>query len=583
LLAGGCGYIDIPAVESQSGRGSTVRVTICVTPGSGGIVIYGVERVESDTLASIITSYILAQIYSGKSFSGLELSIYFGRSIEDVAGPSAGALLTYAFYNMLSRGSIDEKISGTGAINLDGSVEAVGGIPQKLSALRSIGYRSVFIPAVSYIQYSRAVETQFRDMEIEPLGGIGYLLNISPQRPGQVLISSHLLSRVSEIHAEILRNETQSLLNTYISRVSDRGSQGYRDAATLLDIASKTPPPEGYPSVNLYYLALTSIAQALVEGDPTWYRRILAERAVEGYNKSLGLLRSVFSDIPRRASLDQYIAYLILFERALDLAGYSSAVRAYTTSGDAGSIAPLAGQIYGRTLSIEYWSSVLKSAEPSQVEANLEDIYRASREMLGLLGISNLSDTIYARATDLLGRDTDLEGLSMLSSAYTIYSYLRNYSASLRAATISQIPAGGSSSSYVETILSRGYMAPAGPLASEILTSMYAFSTWALRVLGNTTAGAPQILTLSLISTSSSASALNILGLVYAGAASPPRHIELARSQQSQMGTPGAGGDQQYTYGLVSNLLAVASVLVAVTTALASIALKRVDTRQGRV
>jgi|GEM_PF-3065046 len=71
--ADSCGYVDIPAVESQSGRGSTVRITICVSPGSGYIRIYGVDRVESDTIVSIFAAYILAQIYSGKRLSTSDL------------------------------------------------------------------------------------------------------------------------------------------------------------------------------------------------------------------------------------------------------------------------------------------------------------------------------------------------------------------------------------------------------------------------------------------------------------------------------------------------------------------------------
>jgi hypothetical protein len=53
-------------------------------------------------------------------------------------------------------------------------------------------------------------------------------------------------------------------MEIYMSRVTDRGSQSYRDASTLLNIAEKIPPLEGYPSINLCYLALLSIAQGVV-------------------------------------------------------------------------------------------------------------------------------------------------------------------------------------------------------------------------------------------------------------------------------------------------------------------------------
>jgi predicted translin family RNA/ssDNA-binding protein len=72
------------------------------------------------------------------------------------------------------------------------------------------------------------------------------------------------LERVSKIHAEMLRSEITSLMEIYMSRVTDRGSQSYRDASTLLNIAEKIPPLEGYPSINLCYLALLSIAQGVV-------------------------------------------------------------------------------------------------------------------------------------------------------------------------------------------------------------------------------------------------------------------------------------------------------------------------------
>jgi hypothetical protein len=175
---------------------------------------------------------------------------------------------------------------------------------------------------------------------------------------------------------------------------------------------------------------------------------------------------------------------------------------------------------------------------------------------------------------NILGRRVDLEGLRMISSIYTLYNYLRNYSAVLRATTISQIPGGDPGTpSYVETLISRGYMSPQGALVSSLFQYMYGFAIWSLRVVGNSSialsrSSIPQTLISSLISTSSSASALNMLAIIYTGDASPPRSIEIVgSSQQPMVGGPG-GGEVKTSplYNAISNILAMGSIVAALIT-----------------
>jgi hypothetical protein len=382
------------------------------------------------------------------------------------------------------------------------------------------------------------------------------------------------LERVSKIHAEMLRSEITSLMEIYMSRVADRGSQSYRDASTLLNIAEKIPPPEGYPSVNLYYLALISIAQGVVQGDPMGYGASLLDSAVGLYNRSIDILRSAFSDIPRRLSIDQYAVYILLFERALDLASYSSQIRAYISSGDRSALAAVASQLYGRALSIAYWVDILGNISSTGTEIDLADAYRKSQSILNIFRIANHSQNAYNTIVNILGRRVDLEGLRMISSIYTLYNYLRNYSAVLRATTISQIPGGDPGTpSYVETLISRGYMSPQGALVSSLFQDMYGFAIWSLRVVGNSSialsrSSIPQTLISSLISTSSSASALNMLAIIYTGDASPPRSIEIVgSSQQPMVGGPG-GGEVKTSplYNAISNILAMGSIVAALIT-----------------
>jgi ATP-dependent Lon protease len=585
LYAGSCIYIDVPAVSSQSGSGSTVRVSICSSQGSGVIRIRGVDMIESDTLASIVVAYILAQIYSGKSFSGSDLEIYFERSVHDISGPSAGALLTLAFYRILAGYTMETKISGTGAINLDGSVEAVGGVPQKILALRNIGYRVIFIPISNYIQLGPRINDSFRDLNILPVGNIASLLGVKiPQLMEPQPNITSIIERVSRDHASNMKRLVEQLIDIYMSRVADRNSIYYGSTMAIVNIASSRPPPSGYPEVNLYYLALVSIVQGIVGGDPRAYGGILAERAVESYNRSVDLLRKVFQSIPRSGDPEVYSLYILLLERALDLADYAPAVRSYIVSRDVGAIANMTASLYGRALSISYWVDLLGNISASgysgAARVDLQGLSRTSRSILEILGVKNITEISsrhYSAISTLIGSPRDPEGLRMLSTIYILYSYLQGYSATLKRSTFSQIPLRGDSTpKAIEEIAGSGYMSINLISASQTARSIYQFSAWALENLARLPTlnrSLDYILTTlpqSAISTSSSASSINMILALYMGSISTPSKISLAGSKETGQAS------QAIPTQIVSNIyrggawiLAIVSIIIAISTTIA--------------
>lgn len=584
LYAGSCIYVDIPAVSSQSGGGSTVRVSICSTKGSGIIRISGVDMIEPDTLASIAVAYILAQIYSGKSFSGSDLEINFERSVHDISGPSAGALLTLTLYKILSGYPMETKISGTGAINLDGSVEAVGGVPQKISALRNIGYRVIFIPISNYIQLEPRINDSFMGLNIIPVGNIAPLLGVkTPQLMEPEPNISFIIERVSRDHVSSMKELVEQLINIYMSRVADRNSQYYGSTIGLVSIASSSPPPSGYPEVNLYYLALVSIVQGIVGGDPRGYGGILAERAVESYNRSVDLLRRVFQNIPRSGDPEVYSLYILLLERALNLADYAPAVRSYIASRDMGAISNITASLYGRALSITYWVDLLGNISASgyhgEARIDLQGLSRTSRTILEILGVKNIteiSSRYYSAISSLIGSPGDPEGIRMLLTIYILYSYLQGYSSTLKGSTFSQIPLmGDAAQRAIEEIIRSGYMSINLISASQIARSIYQFSSWALESLSklsgwnNSLDYIRSILSQSAISTSSSASSLNMILALYMGNISIPSKIILASSReagQASSSIPTQIMDSIYRWG--KWILALASIIIAVATAI---------------
>jgi PDZ domain-containing protein len=67
-------------------------------------------------------------------------------------GPSAGLMFTLTVYNALSSQDLTSgrKISGTGTINLDGTVGPIGGVKQKVAAAEATGASYFLCPVVNY-------------------------------------------------------------------------------------------------------------------------------------------------------------------------------------------------------------------------------------------------------------------------------------------------------------------------------------------------------------------------------------------------------------------------------------------------
>lgn len=79
-------------------------------------------------------------------------------ALNDVGGPSAGLMFALGIYDRLTRGDLTGGlvIAGTGSIDEDGTVGAIGGIQQKLVAAREYGARYFLTPAGNHEEAKRA-------------------------------------------------------------------------------------------------------------------------------------------------------------------------------------------------------------------------------------------------------------------------------------------------------------------------------------------------------------------------------------------------------------------------------------------
>ena len=96
------------------------------TKNHGGTALIGIEAAESDT----IKLPVKVTIDSG-----------------DIGGPSAGLAFTLEVLRRLGDDvTHGYKVAATGAINLDGSVSAIGGVEQKTWGAREAGAQVFLVP-----------------------------------------------------------------------------------------------------------------------------------------------------------------------------------------------------------------------------------------------------------------------------------------------------------------------------------------------------------------------------------------------------------------------------------------------------
>jgi Lon-like protease len=91
--------------------------------------------------------------------------------VEDVGGPSAGLMFALGIYDKLTPGELTggDFIAGTGEIDADGEVGAIGGIQQKLVAARDEGATVFLTPAGNCAEAVGAVPDGLRLVRVETL------------------------------------------------------------------------------------------------------------------------------------------------------------------------------------------------------------------------------------------------------------------------------------------------------------------------------------------------------------------------------------------------------------------------------
>ncbi|MCM3783013.1 PDZ domain-containing protein [Neobacillus mesonae] len=93
----------------------------------------------------------------------------------EIGGPSAGLMFTLEIYNQLTPGDLTKGhiIAGTGTINKDGEVGAIGGVVHKIVAADREDAEVFFVPEANYEEAKKKADSIKTDMELVPVETAG--------------------------------------------------------------------------------------------------------------------------------------------------------------------------------------------------------------------------------------------------------------------------------------------------------------------------------------------------------------------------------------------------------------------------
>ncbi len=93
--------------------------------------------------------------------------------LEDVGGPSAGLIFALAIVDTLTPGEMEEgrTVAGTGAIDVKGNVQPIGGIPFKLIAAAEDGATAFLVPADNCAEAKADAPDGLQLVKVETLAG----------------------------------------------------------------------------------------------------------------------------------------------------------------------------------------------------------------------------------------------------------------------------------------------------------------------------------------------------------------------------------------------------------------------------
>ena len=157
--------------------GDILYIQTLLTKGSGKVTVTGQLGDVMKESAQIAVSLVKAMFpEQAKLLSECDLHIHVPDGATPKDGPSAGITLTTALASQLTGCAVPPEIAMTGEVSLQGDVNPIGGLPEKLMAAQRAGVTRVFIPKDNMDDLKDVAEEVKRALTITPVSAVQEVL-----------------------------------------------------------------------------------------------------------------------------------------------------------------------------------------------------------------------------------------------------------------------------------------------------------------------------------------------------------------------------------------------------------------------
>jgi len=157
--------------------GDILYIQTLMTRGKGQLTVTGQlgdVMKESARIAVSLVKAMLPDQAAALDESDLHIHVPDGATPKD--GPSAGITLTTALASLLTGIPVPPEVAMTGEVSLQGDVNPIGGLPEKLMAAQRAGVKRVFIPRDNLDDLKDVSDEVKAALEITPVAAVAEVL-----------------------------------------------------------------------------------------------------------------------------------------------------------------------------------------------------------------------------------------------------------------------------------------------------------------------------------------------------------------------------------------------------------------------
>lgn len=160
--------------------GEILYIETLLTKGDGKTMITGRLGDVMKESAQIAQSLVKSKFpEEAKRFKENDLHIHVPDGATPKDGPSAGITLTTALASVLTGNAVSPQIAMTGEVSLEGMVNPIGGLPEKLMAAQRAGVKKVLIPKDNEEDLRDVADEVKSALEIIPVSTVDEVLKLT--------------------------------------------------------------------------------------------------------------------------------------------------------------------------------------------------------------------------------------------------------------------------------------------------------------------------------------------------------------------------------------------------------------------